>query len=139
VLYASGPQSWFDPASDKWCRASPRSARQAPPQALRWPRFSPGSLGASSRSCAEITSSRSIPRCARFQPRDQIAQRSPRDEQWQTTLVSANVHDGTTNRPKSDHTVACARSVMSIVPQYRLRLGLKMTQNTLARRSWMFI
>jgi hypothetical protein len=26
-----------------------------------------------------------------------IAQRSPRDEQWQTTLVNANVRDGTPN------------------------------------------
>ena len=33
----------------------------------------------------------------RNQPRDQIAQRSPRDEQWQTTFVYANVRDGTGN------------------------------------------
>ena len=52
-------------------------------------------LASSSRSCAEITSSRSIPRCARFQHRDQPAQCRPRDEEWQTALVNANVRDGT--------------------------------------------
>ena len=63
----------------------------------RWLQSSPVLLGSSSRSCAEITSSRSIPRCARFQHRDQPAQCRPRDEEWQTALVNANVRDGTIN------------------------------------------
>ena len=33
---------------------------------------------------------------ARFQPSDQVAQRCPRYEQWQTPSVNANVRDGTT-------------------------------------------
>jgi len=30
-----------------------------------------------------------------LQPRDQLAQRCPRDEQWQTPFVNANVRDST--------------------------------------------
>ena len=42
-----------------------------------------------------ITSSLCLPRCTGLQPRDQLAQRCPRNEQWQTTFVNANVRDGT--------------------------------------------
>ena len=92
---ASDPQSWSAPAIDKWCRASRCSVQPAPKPVRRWLQSSPVLLGSSSRSCAEITSSRSIPRCARFQHRDQPAQCRPRDEKWQTALVNANVRDGT--------------------------------------------
>jgi len=37
--------------------------------------------------------SRSIPRCVCFQPCDQLAQCRPRDEEWQTALVNANIRD----------------------------------------------
>jgi len=61
----------------------------------RRPRHCPRTNGGQWLDCAEITSSRCLPRCTGLQPRDQLAQRCPRDEQWQTTFVNANVRDGT--------------------------------------------
>jgi len=52
-----------------------------------------------------MTSLRSTTPCARFQPRNRLAQRSPRYEQWQTAFVNANVRDGTVKLKQNENLV----------------------------------
>jgi len=106
VLCACGPQRWSAPANGRWCRALLRSVPPTWMQAPRWPR----SLGSLSRSCAEIISWRRT-RFERFQPRDQLAQRCPRDEQCQTAFVNANFRDVTNkdNLKSKDRTINLLR------------------------------
>ena len=98
----------------------------------------PGRGSAATHACAAPQSSWTSSWCG--SARGMACSSSPSNSMGSRCEFStARVVQQRLNRPKDDCAVACDRGVLSTVLQENFLLGLKMTQNTLVRGSWVFI